>query len=99
MSYQSQAALSFDAAFRDRSLACCKEQALIFKDDQRPEFNVLAWEIIADPSVAHGVFELVCVQPGFTDVEVSSGIPDVEILSAVQVVWPTYGHTRLPDEA
>ena len=39
MSYQSQAALSFDAAFRDRSLACCKEQSLIFKDDQRPEFN------------------------------------------------------------
>lgn len=99
MSYQSQAALSFDAAFRDRSLTCCKEQALLFKDDQRPEFNVLAWEIIADPSVAHGVFELVCVQPDFAEIGQSTEITDGQILAAVQAVWPTYGHTRLPDEA
>jgi hypothetical protein len=91
MAYQNMAVLSFDSAFRDRVIACAKEQALIFKDDQRPEFHNLAWAIIYSPGNAQGLVDLVCVAPGFGDVTDPSAIDDAEILSAVQANWATYG--------
>lgn len=96
MTYQSMAALSFDAAFRDRTITCAKEQALIFKDDGRPDMAALADSIIESPSNAHGLFELVCVAPGFTDIDDSSTITDGDILAAVQAQWPTYAGVMFP---
>lgn len=90
MTYQTRSQLSFDAVFRDRTITCCKEQALVFKDDGRPEIAALAEAILLNPANAHGVFELVVVAPDFTDVTDASTITDPEILSAVQAVWPTY---------
>jgi len=69
MSYENSAALSFDPGFRDRVITCCKEQALIFKDDGRPDIAALADSIILSPSNASGIVELVCVAPGMGDVD------------------------------
>ena len=96
MSYQNMAALSFDSAFRDRTIACAKEQALIFKDDGRPDMAALADSIIESPSNAQGLVELVCVAPGFGDVTDPATIEDGEILSAVQAQWPTYAAVMFP---
>jgi len=90
MSYENQARLTFDAAFRDRTLACSKEQALVFVNDGRPDIAALADAVIANSGAAQGLFDLVCVSPGFGDVTDSSTITDGDILSAVQAQWPTY---------
>lgn len=90
MSYENSARLGFDPSFRDRTITCCKEQALVFKDDGRPDIAALADSIIRNPSNAQGVVELVCVAPGFGDQTDPSAITDGEILSAVQAQWPTY---------
>lgn len=91
MTYQSMANLAQDNDFRERVFSCCLEQALIFKDDGRPEFKNLANAIIGTPAAAQGVFTLVCVSPNFKEVTEPSGVPDIEILSAVQANWPVYG--------
>lgn len=96
MSYESMAALSDDAAFRDRVLSCCSEQALVFKDDGRKDIAGLAKAVIASPSNALGLFELVCVSPNFKDVEDATKVPDIAILSAVQAEWPTYAGVMYP---
>lgn len=96
MSYQNQAALKSDEAFRDRVGACCVEQALVFKDDGRKDIAQLADTIIAEPSNAQGVFNLVCVAPNFRDVTDSTTVQDADILAAVQASWPTYAGVLYP---
>lgn len=90
MSYENMARLGFDSAFRDRVITCSKEQALIFKDDGRPDIAALADSIIENPGNAQGLVELVCVAPGMGDVTDPSSVDDATILSAVQAQWPTY---------
>jgi hypothetical protein len=93
------AALADDEAFRDRVITCCTEQALIFKDDGREDIAGLARNIIASPSNAQGLFEIVCVAPNFRDVTNSSAVPDGDILAAVQANWPTYAAVLYPPGA
>lgn len=90
MSYESMAALSDDTGFRDRVLTCCSEQALVFKDDGREDIAALARAVIASPSNALPLFELVCVSPNLRDVTNSAQAPDADVLAAVQAQWPTY---------
>lgn len=96
MSYQNQAALANDAAFKDRVTSCCIEQALVFQNDGRPDIAGLARVIIAEPVNSQGVFNLVCVAPGFGDATDSSTIQDADILAAVQAQWPTYAAVLFP---
>jgi hypothetical protein len=90
MTYATRAALGFDAQFRDRIITCSKEQALVFKDDGRPDIAALARSIIENPGNAQGLVELVVVAPDFVDVTDSTTVEDPAILSAVQANWPTY---------
>jgi hypothetical protein len=99
MTYQSMGALAESDPFLDRVTACCKEQALIFKDDTRPEFYRLADAVIRTPGNARGIFELVCVAPNVADVTDQASIPDADILAMVQAAWPVYGAIAYPAPA
>jgi hypothetical protein len=90
MTYATRAALTFDSTFRDRVIACAREQALIFKDDGRPDIAALAESIIESSSNAHGLVDNVVMAPNFVDVEDGSTVEDPEILAAVQAAWPVY---------
>lgn len=96
MSYSSMAALADDTVFRDRVLTCCTEQALIFKDDGRPDIAGFARAVISSPSNALPLHELVCVAPNFRDVTNGAAVPDGDILAAVQANWPTYAGIAYP---
>ena len=54
MSYANQAALTDDLAFTARVSACAVEQALIFKDDGRPEIAELADMVLSAVWAASG---------------------------------------------
>jgi hypothetical protein len=97
MSYESQAALSTNDAFRGRVFTCCKQQAMIFKDDTRREFFMLANQIIAAPNTAEGIFQLVVVHPNYADVTDQSAVEDNDIMGVVQAVWPVYGAVMYPE--
>lgn len=97
VTYLTQSRLADNADFRDRVLTCCLEQALIFKDDTRREFYMLAKQFIQSPQSAVGLFELVCVAPNFRDVTNQTEIPDNDILAAVQANWPVYGAVIYPE--
>lgn len=96
MSYESMSALHEDAAFRDRVLTCCVEQALVFQNDGRADIAALARTVIASPSSAVGIFNLVCVAPDMHDVTNGQQVADGTILSAVQAQWPTYAAVTNP---
>jgi hypothetical protein len=97
MSYANSAALSADAAFRDRVYAACTEQAVVFKDDGRYSIAALARAIVGNQAQAAGVFELVCLAPGFGLASDGASIDDGQILSAVQATWPTYAEVAYPE--
>ena len=99
MSYESMAALADDAAFRDRVLSCCSEQALVFVNDGRPDIAAFARAVISSPQNAVPLFELVCVSPGMGEVTNSQQVSDGQILSAVQAQWPLYAGIAYPVEA
>jgi len=90
MSYATRAALGFDAAFRDRCIACAREQALIFKDDGRPDMAALADSILENGGNANGLVDLVIMAPNFADTTDSSTVADADILAATQAQWPVY---------
>ena len=91
MSYADQAATAADPGFIDRVAACGVEQAEIFVNDARPEFHVLARQVIGSAYTARALVPLVAARPGIT---ADSGDPD--LLAAVQNVWPVYGATIVP---
>lgn len=91
MSYQSQAETAADPRFRARVLACATEQAVIFVNDDRPEFNRFARAVIAGQGSAHGLVPMVASQPG-----ISPDSSDPELLAAVQAMWPVHGATYVP---
>jgi hypothetical protein len=88
--------LSNDPIFRGRVFACIKQQALIYKDDGRYGIATLANAIIASSGTAGGLFELVCVAPGFGDEASQDAVKDGDILAAVQAMWPVYGDIVYP---
>lgn len=96
MSYQSRADLSQNATFRERTVTCCQEQALIFKDDGRPDIAALADAIIRSSSNALPMVDLVALAPNFVDVTDPSTVQDADLLAAVQATWPTYAAVAYP---
>ena len=96
MSYASRAALARDPGFISRVVTCSKEQALVFMNDGRPDIAALGDAIVLSSTAALPLVELVAVSPNFVDVTDQTAVPDVEILSAVQAVWPTYAGVAYP---
>jgi hypothetical protein len=88
MTYAEDAATTNDPGFRDRVFACATEQAKTFVNDARPEFYVLAQQVISSQMYATGLIPLVAAEPGVTP-----AVDDPGLLGAVQAVWPTYGAT------
>jgi hypothetical protein len=86
--------LSLDFGFQSRITAAATEQALIFVNDDRPEFTEPASRIILSSGHAAPFFSLVAAQPGMT-----TDSTDGDILAALQAVWPQYGAALLEDEA
>jgi hypothetical protein len=94
MSYTDTATLVATPAFQARILAASTEQALVFVNDARPEFTVVATAVILSAANAYPLVNLVAGEPGI--VEASN---DSEILSALQAVWPLYGTALLNEQA
>ena len=92
MTYAEQAATAHDPEFSGRVIACGVEQSLIFIDDSRPEFYLLAEQIIAGSGAAGALVPLVAGKAGIT-----SESEDPDLLAAVQAVWPVYGATLVSD--
>ncbi len=93
MSYLSQAALAtYDQTFKLRLSMCVVEQAKIFTNDERPEYNILADQALANHmAITERFVPLVATQPGMTP-EATDG----DILSAVQYLWPVLGAPLVP---
>jgi hypothetical protein len=91
MSYADTAALVANYGFQTRVIAASTEQALIFVNDTRPEFNGPAEHIILSASNALPFVNLVAGQPGMTEAST-----DGDILAALQAVWPKYGAALTP---
>jgi len=90
MTYQDTASLVKDADFIGRVTAAASEQALIFIDDARPEFIIVAETVILFPGNAAPLTNLVAGQPGIT-----AAATDADILAALQAVWPKYGNSLI----
>lgn len=94
MTYQSQNDLATNMAFRSRVRMCVAEQAEIFVADGRPEYKQLAYQAIAAlDSTTDQFVPLVSVRPAM-----SVDSTDVDIMSAVQYVWPIIGARYIPVE-
>lgn len=78
--------LTVEPSFQQRLTAAASEQALIFVNDARPEFVAPSQLIILSNGNARPLFSLVAAQP---DIDAES--EDIELLSAIQYVWPLYG--------
>jgi hypothetical protein len=86
MTYLDKHALGLNLEFQNRITAASTEQAMIFVNDDRPEFVAPSQRIILASGNAAPLFPLVANQPGM-----SVESPDADILAAVQAVWPVYG--------
>jgi hypothetical protein len=96
MSYESRALLAADAGFRSRATICAQEQALIFKDDGRPDMAALADAIILSDGNAGPLVDLVALAPNFADTTDPSTVQDADLLAATQATWPTYAAIAYP---
>lgn len=94
MSFLDKFALSVNPEFQTRVTAASTEQAMIFVNDERPEFNTPAQRIILAAGNAAPLFPLVANQPAM-----SVESTDEDILAALQAVWPVYGEALLADQA
>lgn len=94
MSYATQDALSQDKGFYSRVRMCVAEQAEVFVNDGRPQFQQLAYQAITalDSTTAQFV-PMVSVRPAMT-----TEATDGDILAAVQYVWPIIGARYTPIE-
>ena len=95
MSYQAAAQLTADAAFNGRSRAAATQQALIYKDDARPQFVALAVAVMQSDGDALWAFvNLNANGPGIGD-KVDNGdgtidqakVSDDDLLSLTQANW------------
>jgi hypothetical protein len=92
MAYQDQHDLAEDRSFQDRVTMCVAEQAEVYVDDTRPEFQSLAYQAMAALEATAGQFvPLAAVRPGMT---VAS--TDGDILAAVQYLWAKVGARYAP---
>jgi hypothetical protein len=95
MSYETQYALVMDSSFQARTLACCTEQAMVFKADARPNWVATANAILkADGDVGNAFIRLGAAGPGIADkVEQPNGdidsslVTDGDLLSLTQANW------------
>lgn len=95
MSYSSQALLTVDGDFNSRSGSSVTQQAMIFKDDQRPMFKSLANTVLrGDPDIFYCFTRLAAAGPGIADkVELPNGevdsslVTDADLLSLTQANW------------
>lgn len=77
--------------FQGRAQACCAEQAAIFINDARPEFNLLASGVLAgNLADIDAIIRQVTVIDTVGDIDTE----DAALLSAVQSVWPIVGAAR-----
>jgi hypothetical protein len=95
MTYQVIDQLTNDPGFNTRMASCCTEQAMTFKDDDRPAFSSLANDILRGSGMANSIFvRMGAVAPGVADKATVAGgidstlITDEDILSIVQAQWP-----------
>jgi hypothetical protein len=97
MSYQSQWQLTYDDPFVSRCRACITQRAVIYKDDERPDFVALADSLLRQDNGSEFVtFQTMLANaPGFADtVDAGDGtidstkIEDAEIQSAVDADFP-----------
>lgn len=94
MTYADTAELVADQGFIKRVNAAATEQALIFVNDDRPEFKAPATEVILSVYNAAPFHNLVAGQPGMT-----TESTDGDILAALQAVWPQYGAALIDSQA
>lgn len=94
MSYLDTFRLSANPEFQSRITAASTEQAMIFVNDERPEYVAPAQRIILSAGNAAPFFPLVAAQPAMSEEST-----DADILAALQAVWPKYGEALLADAA
>lgn len=94
MTYADTAELSTNFEFVKRVNAAATEQAMIFVNDDRPEFNGPASAVILSVYNAAPFHSLVAGQPGM-----SVDSTDGDILAALQFVWPHYGAALIASSA
>lgn len=94
MSYADTAELVANPDYVKRVNAAATEQALIFVNDDRPEFKAPATEVILSIYNAAPFHSLVAAQPGMNEAST-----DADILAALQAVWPQYGAALIDAQA
>ena len=96
MSYADQAALLQDQDYVLRGYACVRTQALVFVNDARPEFTIVANAVLTDPTagIAYKVVAMSTAQPAM-----SHDSTDGDLDAAVQYVWPLVGSALLDQAA
>jgi hypothetical protein len=90
MSYLDTFLLTGNFEFQSRIAAAATQQALIFINDERPEFREPARLVIISSGNAAPFVALVAGQP-----EMTAESTDGDILAALQFVWPEYGAALL----
>lgn len=66
MTYTAIDALTVSPQFRGRIAACCLEQSMTYRDDQRPSWQAMAQDFILGSGLALNTFvRLAAVAPGF----------------------------------
>jgi hypothetical protein len=90
VSYLDTAQLTQNPEFQGRVIAAASEQALIFVDDARPEFVIVAQDVIRTATNAYPLVALVAGKPA-----INQASTDGDILAALQAVWPVYGSALL----
>lgn len=92
MTYAQQDDLANDQEFRGRVRMCVAEQSEVFVTDDRPNYSQLAIQAVNSLETTTDMFvPLVAVRPGM-----SLQSTDLDILSAVQYVWPLVGARYIP---
>jgi hypothetical protein len=92
MGYEDQNTLTQDSTFRGRVKMSVAEQAQIFVNDDRAEYKQLAYQAMAalEPTTEQFV-PLVAMRPAMT-----AESTDLDIMAAVQYVWPLVGARYVP---
>lgn len=93
--YTDQAALLANQSYTERVYACLRSQALVFVNDDRPEFTSVANAVMLSPNgdIAYNVVAMTTAQP-----DMSAESTDDDITAAVQYVWPLVGAALVKEE-
>jgi hypothetical protein len=96
MSYESQAQLTADVVFQQRTRSCMFQQASTFKDSLDPMLVTLSEDLLKSrPDVTLTFHNMICAAPGLADQVIVEGgiidqtlILDAEILANTQALYP-----------